>query len=130
VRKIQKQNFFRINFCIVLTKSVQYLSVQYLGADIQEFHFTQCSHIHCHAIFPLTLDEVNEESQHFCPKCRAELLNSHLVQCETCQSILNFIPLIPGEDATIFYVDQCSECSQSLKENTRVIPDMFRESFI
>lgn len=97
---------------------------------IQNYHFTKCTNSKCKSIYPLILDDVNKDSQLFCPKCIDLMLHSHLVQCENCQTVLNFIPALSNEESVIFYVDKCSTCSGTLKDEKQLIPHYFPESFI
>ena len=97
---------------------------------IVNYHFTKCTNYKCKSIFPLKLQELSGEGQQFCPKCEAAMLNSHLVQCKNCQTILNFIPKLPNEDDIVFYVDRCSTCSGSKNDEKMLTPHYFPESFI
>ena len=97
---------------------------------IQNFQFSQCSNNNCKAIFPLKLDEIKNFSQQFCHKCRIAVTNSHLVQCENCQAVINFIPLFPNEEAVVFYVPKCTMCSGTIKDEKRLAPQYFPKSYI
>ena len=55
---------------------------------------------------------------------------SHFVQCENCQTILNFLPKFPNEEAVIYYVNKCSSCSGTLKDEAKLTPNHYPESFI
>lgn len=101
-----------------------------MESAIQNLHFTKCNNLQCKTIYPLTLDDINNDYQHFCPSCKITLLNSHFVQCENCQSILNFIPALPEEETVIFYVGKCSVCSGSKKDEKHLTAHHFPESFI
>jgi hypothetical protein len=97
---------------------------------IQDFHFTRCTNNKCKAIYPLRLEEAQKDSEQFCPKCKVAMQDSHLVQCKNCQTVLNFIPKFPNEEDIIFYVDKCSSCSGTLKDEKHLTPNYFPESFI
>jgi hypothetical protein len=101
-----------------------------LEIAIQNFHFCQCSNNNCKAIFPIGLEEAKKANQQFCPKCSIALTNSHLVQCENCQAIINFIPLFPKEEAVVFYVPKCTMCSGTIKDEKRLARQYFPKSFI
>ena len=114
---------------IIQLGRINYLH-KFLGEDIRNYNFIKCSNNHCSSIFPIKIEELNGNTQNFCPTCQVEMLKSHLVQCENCQSILNFIPLLEGEEAAIFYVDHCKECANDSKENKLPTPTMIREYLI
>ena len=100
------------------------------ACTIQDYHFTECTNSKCKAIYPLKLNQVKQDYQQFCPKCKLAMLESHLVQCENCQTVLNFIPKFPNEEAIIFYVDKCSSCSGTTMDEKSLTPQYFPESFI
>lgn len=56
--------------------------------------------------------------------------DSHIVQCENCQTVLKFIPKFPNEEAIIYYVNKCSQCSGTLNDEKLLRPHYFPESFI
>lgn len=76
------------------------------------------------------MDDIKSDSQQFCPKCKDKMLHSHLVQCEHCQTVLNFIPALENEETVIFYVDKCSSCSGTIRDEKLLTPHYFPESFI
>ena len=98
--------------------------------SIQHFHFTECANNKCKAIYTLKFEEITKDSQSFCPKCKILIQESHLVQCENCQTILNFIKKIPGEEAIIFYVKKCSSCTGALHDESKLSANYFPDSFI
>ena len=98
--------------------------------DIIDYHFTKCSNSQCKSFFSLKIEDINKEGEQFCPKCKSAMLNSHIVQCENCQTILNFIPKFPNEDDIVFYVDKCSSCSGTIKDEKMLTPNYYPESFI
>lgn len=70
------------------------------------------------------------ESEQFCSKCTKSVLHSHIVQCQNCQSIVNILPPYSNEEPIIFYVDKCSLCSGTKKDEQILTPHYFPESFI
>ena len=98
--------------------------------EIQNFRFTKCTNNNCDSIYPVKLTEINKDTQMFCPKCHQEMRESHFVQCESCQTVLNFIPKLPNEEAVIYYVRKCSSCSGNLSDEKQLIPHYFPESYI
>jgi hypothetical protein len=111
-------------------ETILVLSHKLLEFVIDNYHFTKCTNYKCKAIFPLKLTEISKEGQQFCPKCKAAMLNSHIVQCENCQTILKFITKFPNEEDIVFYVDKCSSCSGTIKDEKLLTPHYFPESFI
>ncbi len=58
------------------------------------------------------------------------MLHSHIVQCECCQTIVNFIPAMRNEEPIVFYVEKCSFCSGTVKDEKIHAPFHYRDSFI
>lgn len=58
------------------------------------------------------------------------MLHSHLVQCENCLTILNFIPKQANEEAIIYYVSKCSICSGNINDEKKILSHYLPESFI
>jgi len=65
-----------------------------------------------------------------CPACRSKIESHHLVQCKTCQSIVNFIESEPSEEPIMFYVDKCSHCSGTVEDEWEMTPFYFPDAFI
>jgi predicted amidophosphoribosyltransferase len=79
-----------------------------------------CTNLQCKVIYLVSVNEINNLYQPFCPKCKLEILHSHIVQCENCQTILNFIPALKDEETAIFYVNKCSSCSGNVFDNKKL----------
>jgi len=97
---------------------------------IKDNKIVKCSNLNCAAYFTVNSKEVSNEHEHFCDNCKIEALHSHLVQCENCQSIINFIPLMESEIAIIYYVKKCSNCLGTIKDEKQIIPNYFPDSYI
>ena len=93
-----------------------------LGGKIEtsQLSFIKCDNKKCNSIYLSNVQEVSNESEHFCPSCRKEVLQSHIVQCEHCQTVVNFIPISIKQNPVIFYVKKCSTCTGSTTEEKRL----------
>ena len=90
----------------------------------------KCGNINCSAFFSIDIENVLKEQDHLCDNCKANALHSHLVQCENCQSILNFIPLFKNEEPIVYYVKKCSNCYGTVNDEKKLIANHFPESYI
>ncbi len=59
-----------------------------------------------------------------------KLEDHHMVQCETCQSIVNFIPADIDEVPTVLSIAKCSKCSGTIEDERRILPYEFPDVLI
>lgn len=70
------------------------------------------------------------ETGMLCPSCRDKIATHHVVQCTSCQSIVNFIAAEPSEEPVMFYVEKCSHCHGTREDEKKVVPHYFPDAFI
>lgn len=92
--------------------------------------FARCNNTKCQAIFLFELREILGESGLLCPACRGKIDTHHVVQCQNCQSVINFLDADPSEEAAIFYVKKCSHCHGSYEDEKRLEPFYLTDAFI
>ena len=92
--------------------------------------FTQCSNSKCGSVFPFESVEDTIDSNFLCPVCREKISTHHIVECENCHSLVNFITVEEGEEPIVFYVKKCHHCSGSYEEERIIQPFDYRELYI
>ena len=97
---------------------------------IKNIKFTKCSNSKCNAIILCDVNEIEKDVEIFCKNCSEEILHSHIVQCKSCQTIVNFIPAMRNEEPIVFYVEKCSFCSGTIKDEAIFPPQHLRDSFM
>lgn len=92
--------------------------------------FACCNNTKCKSIFPFESREILGEAGLLCPACREKMHTHHMVQCENCQSVINFIYSDPLELPVIFYVKKCSLCTGTREDEKKIVPHYFPDAFI
>lgn len=54
----------------------------------------------------------------------------HIVQCTSCEAIVDFIEAEPSEEPVVFSIDECPHCSKSKKEETELKAYYFPDAFM
>lgn len=79
--------------------------------------FINCSNAACNKTFLINSKEVEHgNGVHLCPECFPKTKTHHTIECASCLSIIDFIPLEDGEKAITYYSQQCSSCSGTVDD--------------
>lgn len=70
------------------------------------------------------------EFELLCPTCKEKMQSSHIVQCQNCQSIVNFIPAEAGEEPIVFHIEKCSLCTGTREDEKRLQAYYYPEAFM
>jgi len=97
---------------------------------MKNIKFTKCSNSECNAIILYDVNEIKNDVEIFCENCSEEVLHSHIVQCKSCQTIVNLIPAMCYEEPLVFYVGKCSFCSRTISDEIIHSPFHYRDSFL
>ena len=95
-----------------------------------KLHFVKCNNTRCNSIFLVDSNKNVGELGYLCPICKAKTKTSHVVQCASCQVIINFIHASPTEEKTVFYVEKCSHCYGTLEDEWEIEPLYTPDSYI
>ena len=95
-----------------------------------QLNFINCDNKKCNSIYLTDVQEVYNESEHFCPNCKEEVLQSHIVQCEHCQTVVNIIPISLNQNPVMFFVKKCSTCSGTTIEEKRLRKNNYPNLFV
>ena len=80
--------------------------------------------------FWLTRKKPPGELGFICPSCSTKTTTSHVVQCSSCKTILNFVRAAPHEEKVVFNVPKCSHCVGSVEDEWEIEPLYQSDSYI
>ncbi len=96
-------------------------------------HFMICMNENCnnyHLVSPNELYtlSINKDSIDvlLCDDCKSKKDEYHIIQCISCRTIIEFIPILPGEISEIIYIEKCSNCGASLNDELKFIEKLFK----
>ncbi len=98
--------------------------------DTVKWHFAKCNHSKCNAIFLVNPEETPGELGFICPECSKKTTTSHIVQCSSCKTILNFVRANPNEEKVVFNVPKCSHCVGTVEDEWEIEPLYQPDSYI
>lgn len=93
-------------------------------------HFVKCNNSKCNSIFFVDPDKAIGDLGYLCPVCRARMKTSHVVQCSSCQTVINLVYASATEEKQVFYVDKCSHCIGTVEDEWEIEPVYTPESYI
>ncbi len=89
-----------------------------------------CNNSKCGAIFLVNPNEKPGELGYICPQCSLRTTHSHVVQCASCTTILNFVRAAKNEEKLIFNVNKCSHCVGTIEDEWEIEPIYQPDSYI
>ncbi len=106
------------------------LEIDIANTDTIKWHFAKCNHTKCNSIFLVHPDENPAELGFICPDCSRKTQSSHIVQCASCKTILNFVRAAPSEEKVVFTVPKCSHCIGTIEDEWEIEPLYQPDSYI
>jgi hypothetical protein len=100
------------------------------NSDTIKWHFAKCNNSKCNSIFLVHPDETPGELGFICPECSRKVRTSHIVQCASCKTILNFVRAAPNEEKVVFTVPKCSHCVGTVEDEWEIEPLYQPDSYI
>lgn len=98
--------------------------------DTVKLHFVKCNNSRCNSIYLVDPNKAAGDLGYLCPICRAKVKTSHVVQCASCQTVINFVHASPSEEKTVFYVEKCSHCIGTIEDEWEIEPLYTPDSYI
>ena len=89
-----------------------------------------CNNSKCGAIFLVNPNEIPGELGYICPQCSLKTTHSHVVQCASCKTILNFVRAANNEEKLVFSVIKCSHCVGTIEDECEIEPIYQPDSYI
>lgn len=99
-------------------------------SDTIKWHFAKCNHIKCNSIFLVHPEENPGDLGFICPECSRKIHTSHIVQCTSCRTVLNFVRAAPNEEKVVFTVPKCSHCIGTIEDEWEIEPLYQPDSYI
>ncbi len=100
------------------------------NSDTIKWHFAKCNHIKCNSIFLVHPEENPGDLGFICPECSRKIHTSHIVQCTSCRTVLNFVRAAPNEEKVVFTVPKCSHCIGTIEDEWEIEPLYQPDSYI
>lgn len=110
--------------------ATKFMELAIATTDTIKWHFAKCNHIKCNSIFLVHPDETPGELGFICPDCSRKVHTSHIVQCQSCRTVLNFVRAAPNEEKVVFTVPKCSHCIGTIEDEWEIEPLYQPDSYI
>jgi hypothetical protein len=120
-------DFLKYTNYIRTTKNTE---IAIANSDTISWHFAKCNNSKCHSIFLVHPEESPSELGFICPDCSRKTHTSHIVQCASCKTILNFVRAAPNEEKVVFTVPKCSHCVGTVEDEWEIEPLYQPDSYI
>lgn len=114
----------------MLEPSIKLRRKAIVTTDTVKWHFAKCNNSKCNSIYPVNPLETPEDLGYLCPECIKKTATSHIVQCSSCKTVLNFVRASSHEEKVIFNVHKCSHCFGSIEDEWEVEPLYMPDSYI
>lgn len=98
--------------------------------DTINWHFAKCNNSKCNSIFLVNPEETPGELGFICPDCSKKTTTSHVIQCSSCKTILNFVRAAVNEEKLVFNVHKCSHCIGTIEDEWEIEPLYQPDSYI
>jgi hypothetical protein len=98
--------------------------------DTTKMHFTKCNNVKCNHIFLVDPEEKPGDLGFLCPECSYKTTTSHVVQCSSCHTVLNFVRAAVHEEKVVFTIDKCSHCYGTIEDEWEIEPIYQSDSYI
>ncbi|MCX8056454.1 MAG: hypothetical protein N3F03_02445 [Ignavibacteria bacterium] len=101
-----------------------------------EFHFMPCLNENCNTFHIVTIDELRKiEDINFidallCDDCKSRKENFHILQCMSCRTIIEFLPILPGETAGVVYIEKCLRCGGTIEDELSFVSALYKHIHI
>lgn len=100
-------------------------------------HFMPCLNENCNTFHLVTKEELKELEENknnldvlLCDDCKSRKDNFHIIQCMSCRTIIDFLPILPGENAGIMYIEKCLRCGGTIEDEISFIDALYKQIYI
>ncbi len=98
-----------------------------------EQHFMPCLNEHCNTFHLVDVEELNdcEKSNKsieifLCDDCKSRKDNFHIIQCLSCRTIIDFLPILPDETASVIYIEKCLRCGGTIEDEISFLDSFYK----
>jgi hypothetical protein len=103
----------------------------------KNYHFMPCLNEACHTYHLVSQSDIKEIEAGLnsievllCDDCKSRQDRFHILQCLSCKTIIDFIPVLPGETASVVYVEKCLECGGTIEDEIEFVESLNKHLFI
>lgn len=64
-----------------------------------------------------------------CDECKSRKKIFHILQCMSCKTVLDFLPILDDEVPQVIYVEKCMKCGGSIEDEVKIIDVFHRHLF-
>lgn len=64
-----------------------------------------------------------------CDECKSRKKIFHILQCMSCKTVLDFLPILDDEVPQVIYVEKCMKCGGSIEDEVKIIGVFQRHLF-
>jgi len=64
-----------------------------------------------------------------CDECKSRKETFHILQCLSCKTIIDFLPILDDEIPQVIYVEKCMSCGGSIEDELKIIGELHRHLF-
>lgn len=82
-----------------------------------QLKFMHCSNSACNKLFLINSKEVEfGNGVNLCPECFAKPKTHHTIECASCLSIIDFLPIEDCEEVATYYSHKCTCCDGTIDD--------------
>lgn len=100
-------------------------------------HFMPCLNENCNTFHVVTKEELKKIENDancievlLCDECRSRIDNYHVIQCLSCRTVIEFLPVLPEETAGIIYIDKCLRCGGTIEDEISFVNSLYKHLYI
>lgn len=98
-----------------------------------EQHFMPCLNENCNTFHLVNTEELAKLGNNnnsieilLCEICRSRKDHYHILQCMSCRTIIEFLPVLPGETPGIIYVEKCLRCGGTIEDEISFVSSLYK----
>lgn len=96
-----------------------------------------CLNENCNAFHIVTKEEIlkfehdnNSIEILLCDSCKSRRDTFHILQCLSCRTIIELLPILPGETAGIIYIEKCMRCGGTIEDEIAFVGSLYKHIHI
>lgn len=96
-----------------------------------------CLNENCNTFHLVKKEELKELEENknnldvlLCDNCNSRRDTFHILQCLSCHTIIDFLPVLPGEIAGIIYIEKCLRCGGTIEDEIAFVDSLYKHIYI
>lgn len=102
-----------------------------------EHHFMPCLNENCNTFHLVSMEELKKLEKNnnsidifLCDNCKTRKENFHIIQCLSCRTIIDFLPILPMETASVIYIEKCLRCGGTIEDEIAFLGSFYKHTYI